>query len=113
MAQDNAATTTNLKVRPFNPDTVFLMVNDPFRRSVIGALANGGMKTVAELRGPSGTKHNQMKHIAALCKARILVRKENTREVRKPFFGLGPGVIVRREENVLIVDLGYCRLRFP
>ncbi len=110
MAQD--ANNGGLKIRGLKTDDIFLMVNDPLRRAIIRSLADGSMKVSADLGGPSGgRRHNKLKHIAALCKAGILVQKENPKDARTPLYALSPIVDVRREDNMLIVDFGRYRMR--
>jgi hypothetical protein len=113
MPQDHTAKTTGFTVRPFNTDKVFLMVSDPFRRRVIRSLAGGEMKLASDLGSPSGTKrHNQLKHLTALCNAGILVQKENPRDGRKPLFALASSVVVCKGANSLTIGFGRCMLRF-
>ena len=114
MAQEQPTNTTALKIRHFDTDEVFLMINDPFRRAVIRALATGGMKVATDLGWAKGIqRHNKLKHLAALCKAGILVQKENPKDARQPLFGLAPSAVVCQTENVLTVEFGCCMLRFP
>ena len=110
MAQD--ANNRRLKISGLNTDKIFLILNDPLRRAVIRSLADGSMKVSADLGGPSGgRRHNKLKHLAAMCRAGILVQKENPKDARAPLYALNPVVDVRSEDNVLIVDFGRYRMR--
>ncbi len=110
MAPD--ANNTALNFQQFDADEVFLMIDDSFRRRAVRALALGEMKVAADLTGPGKKRHTTLKHLAALCKAGILVQKENPKDARAPFYALSPKVGVRKEGNSLIVDFGRCQLRF-
>ncbi len=107
MAQEQPTDTTALKIRHFDTDEVFRMINDPFRRAVIRALAAGGMKTASDLGwGPGMRRHNKLKHLAALCKAGILVQKENLKDARQCLFGLSPAAVVCQNGKC-----AECRIR--
>ena len=113
MAQEQPTNTTALKVRHFDADEVFLMISDPFRRAVIRALAHGGMKVAADLGWAKGIgRHNKLKHLAALCKAGMVVQKENPNDRRQPLFGLSPSAVVCRTEKAVTVEFGCCMQRF-
>ena len=101
-----------LKKRPFPADDVFLMLHDPFRRTVIRSLANGEMKTASELGGGTGLSRQAFgKHLQAMCDAGFLVKKENRADARIPLLGLAPTVVVCKTEDSTIVDLGCAKLR--
>ncbi|MDB6027652.1 MAG: hypothetical protein JWM68_3875 [Verrucomicrobiales bacterium] len=111
MAQD--ANNVGLKIRRWDADTVFRVVNDPMRRRIIRALAGGGWKTALELGvGPGSRRHTVLKHFTVLCKSGIVVRKENPQDARKPLHGLAPGVVVCQGEKSFTVDFGRGMIRF-
>ncbi|MDB6029421.1 MAG: hypothetical protein JWM68_5644, partial [Verrucomicrobiales bacterium] len=98
MAQDG--NNTGLKIRRWDADEVYLMVNDPMRRRIIRAFANGGWKMALELGvGPGNKRHTLLKHFKVLCKAGILVQKENPNDLRQPLYALVPSVVVCQTED--------------
>ncbi len=113
MGQEIPVPGSALKKRHFNTDKMFRVVNDPCRRHIIRALAVGGMKTAFEINGGSGKKrHAYLKHFTILCKAGVIVRKENPKDARKPLFALSPHATVCRDEKCFTVDFGGCALPF-
>ena len=111
MAQDT--NNPGLKVRRWDADDVYLMVNDPLRRRIIRALANGGWKMALELGGgPGNRRHTVLKHFKVLCKSGILIQKENQNDLRQPLYALVSSVVVCQTEDAVTVDFGCCLLSF-
>ncbi|MBA4147049.1 MAG: helix-turn-helix transcriptional regulator [Verrucomicrobia bacterium] len=113
MAQEHSPKTIPLKVRRWKTDDVFLMLKDPFRQQILRSLANGEAKTGMELNAASGrTRHTYLKHLTALCKVGLLVKKENQNDRRLLLYGLAPGVSVCNTDDGMTMDFGCCMLRF-
>ena len=106
-------TTTGLKVRHFDTDEVYFLLSERFRVQMIRALSDGQMRTAVNLNGASGRKrHAYTRHIAALCKGGLLVKKDNPNNGREPLYGLSPHAVLCRTDRCTTVDFGCAMLRF-
>ena len=114
MSHEQLPKTTGLKVRSFDTDAVFAMLNDPVRRRIILSLANGGMKTAEDIGAGTGMRRpTYLKQLRVLCEAGLLVKKENPDHGRKPLFGLAAAVVVCKSDDCMTVDFGRGMLRVP
>jgi hypothetical protein len=113
MVEESSVQSIGSNEVPFDADTVFLMINDPVRRSVIHGLAHGQYVVLSTLSAGAGSsRSNYLKHITALCDAGVIVRKENPKNVRQPLFALSPKAVVCKSGDRLTIDFGCYTLRF-
>ena len=96
---------------PWTSDELFFIIYHPFRQHVLKSLANGDWKTTTELNGGSGLiRHAVLKHLTAMCEGKVLVKKKNPKDPRKPLYALSPDVLVSRTADGIKMDFGCCEL---
>jgi hypothetical protein len=106
--------TTSLKVRRFNSKEVFFLFGHPMRRRILQSLASGKMKTAIDtLPGAGARRHTYLKQFSILCKAGVLIQKENPNDGRRPLYQLAPGVVVCVTTDSFTLDFGGGGIRFP
>ncbi len=97
----------------FNPDVVFSALNDPVRRNLVVALALGGVQPASKLNAGVGRKVDTVvKALSVLRSAGLVEKRDNPVDASQPLYALMPTVPVRITETELIMDFGFCELRF-
>ncbi len=101
------------KTPRWNEDLIFSAMVEHVRRHLLVALATGPkdgreLKEIVRKSFP-----NTLKHLALLCKAGLVIKKENSSDGRKPFYALNPEIPPVVTDTLLILDFKDYLFRLP
>ncbi|HEY6168788.1 MAG TPA: hypothetical protein VI454_12165 [Verrucomicrobiae bacterium] len=100
--------------RRWNPDSIFAVLADPLRRSLLQSLAHTGGKPASVLRGASSRRLDAtLKHLATMCEAGLLVTAPDPVDGRRMLYSFAPSVpLVRSPEGGVMLDFGFVAVRW-